>query len=99
GAVHGRRFYRIKLLNNIDLTPAANFAGNPRSGPAPLKVDFTDNSTGLITNRFWDFGDGTTSNTTLTTLSHVYAAAGTNSVTLTVSGPSGANAMTRSNYV
>src|SRR5205085_158345 len=56
-------------------------------------------STGTITNRFWDFGDGSTSNTALTTLSHVYANAGTNSVALTVSGPVGTNTQLRSNYI
>src|SRR5439155_25131159 len=69
--------------------PIANFAGSPTNGLKPLIVSFTDNSTGTITNRFWDFGDGSTTNTTATNFTHTYANAGTNGVSLTVSGPVG----------
>ena len=45
----------------------------------------------------WSFGDGLTS--TLMNPSHIYEAAGAYSVTLTVSGPGGTDALTRTNYV
>ena len=76
----------------------AGFSGTPTSGASPLAVTFTDSSTGSITNRFWNFGDGNTSNTTATTMNHSYAA-GTYTVALTVSGLGGTNTYTRASYI
>ncbi len=79
--------------------PTASFTGNPTSGTAPLPVTFTDSSTGSITNWFWSFGDGNTTNFTVATNpAHTYAA-GTYTVGLTVSGTGGSNTLTRSNYI
>ncbi len=50
-----------------------------------------------ITSYAWTFGDGGTS--TAASPSHVYAAAGTYTVALTVTGPGGSNTQTRTNYV
>src|SRR5713101_2444087 len=75
--------------------PLASFSGSPTSGVEPLTVNFTDNSTGTITSRFWDFGDSSTTNTTATTFSHIYLAAGTNTVSLTASGPLDTNTLQR----
>jgi PKD repeat protein len=99
GAASTMRLYRVKLLTSADLVPAAAFIGTPTGGLAPLTVAFTDLSTGLITNRLWNFGDGTVSNTTALLLNHTYTAPGTNTVTLTVFGPPGSHAFTRTNYV
>ena len=78
--------------------PTANFTGSPISGTAPLPVNFTDSSSGSITNWFWNFGDGNTTNFAVTTNpSHTYNA-GTYTVSLTVSGAGGTNTLTRSNY-
>ena len=79
--------------------PVASFTGSPTIGPVPLAVTFTDTSTGTITNRFWDFGDGNTINTTATSVSHTYNVAGTNTVTLIVSGPVGVSTSTQTNYI
>lgn len=38
--------------------PVIKISANPREGPAPLTVTFTDLSTGLISWHLWDFGDG-----------------------------------------
>jgi PKD repeat protein len=81
------------------IVPVASFSASPTNGPWPLAVTFTDGSTGTITNRHWDLGDGTTTNTTATTLNHTYASVGTNTVSLTVSGPVGPNNQTRSAYI
>src|SRR5262249_3861168 len=59
---------------------------------------FTDISTGTITNRSWDFGDGSTINTLAQQMVHVYAA-GTYRVKLTVTGPLGSNSKQRNNYI
>ena len=54
-----------------------------------LKIVCTDNSTGAITSRSWDFGDGSGSGAKNPT--HTYAEAGTYVVSLTVSGPAGSD--------
>jgi hypothetical protein len=77
--------------------PVASFTGSPTSGFAPLSVVFTNTSTGYYTSSLWDFGDGQTS--TLRNPSHIYEAAGTFTVTLTVSGSGGMDTLTRLNYV
>ncbi|MEI6085370.1 MAG: PKD domain-containing protein [Verrucomicrobiota bacterium] len=79
--------------------PVANFTGTPTSGVRPVPVTFTDTSTGNITNRFWSFGDGSTTNTVATTITHLYTTASTNSVALTATGPGGNNTLTRANYI
>ena len=87
------------LIGTAAATPAAAFSASPTSGSAPLTVSFNDTSTGTITNRLWDFGDSTSTNTTLTTLTHSYQSAGTNTVRLTVSGPVGTDTLARSGYI
>ena len=54
---------------------------------APLVASFTDQSTGAVDTRSWDFGDGATS--TEQNPTHPYATHGDYVVTLTVSGPGG----------
>ena len=78
--------------------PVASFTGTPTNGVEPLMVTFTDTSTGILTNRYWDFGDGVTSNATTNVVAHTYAA-GTYSVAVTVSGPHGDGATNRLNYI
>ena len=68
--------------------PTANFT----SSVSGLTATFTDSSTdpqgnGTITSRAWNFGDSTTS--TATSPSHTYAAAGTYTVTETVTDSGG----------
>jgi PKD repeat protein len=79
----------------LPVAPSAAFSVSPSSGWAPLAVNFTDTSTGSITNRYWDFGDGTTTNTGATNVAHVYTSGGTNTVTLIVSGPAGSSTNTQ----
>jgi PKD repeat protein len=83
---------------NPPAPPSAGFSASPLSGNAPLAVTFTDTSTGTITNRYWDFGDGATSNTTATSVAHTYVA-GTYTVSLTVSGPLGTDTNTQTNLI
>jgi PKD repeat protein len=77
--------------------PVANFSATPTSGVAPLVVNFTDASAGSITNRSWNFGDGSTS--TAVNPSHTYSVAGTYTVSLTVTGSGGSNTKTNSNFI
>jgi PKD repeat protein len=79
--------------------PVANFSATPTLGGKPLTVTFTDTSSGTISNRFWNFGNGGTTNTSLSSVAFTYNNGGTNSVTLTVIGPLGTNTLTRTNYI
>jgi PKD repeat protein len=77
--------------------PVANFAGDQTIGPAPLKVHFTDESTGSVATRLWNFGDGTTSTTK--DLDHIYAQPGIYTVSLTVGNACGSNTATKVAYI
>jgi PKD repeat protein len=72
--------------------PVASFTVSPTSGDAPLTVTFdaaaSSDPDGSITSYDWAFGDGGAS--TGVTTSHVFAAAGTFTVTLTVRDDDGA---------
>ncbi len=79
---------------------AADFSGSPTSGCVPLTVNFTDLSTGTgIDGWSWTFGDG--GNSTAANPSHTYNAAGTYTVSLTVSSSSqGCNdTQTKTGYI
>ena len=71
---------------------AADFTASPSGGPAPLQVTFTDTSSGTVTERLWDFGDGTASSEP--TPVHTYENAGSYNVSLTVTGPAGSDVKT-----
>lgn len=77
--------------------PVANFSATPTSGVAPVTVNFNDASTGSVTSRSWNFGDGSTS--TEVNPSHTYSAAGSYTVSLTVTGAGGSNTQTNSNFI
>src|SRR5439155_130329 len=50
----------INVLAPIPTPLVATFGGAPTTGAAPLSVTFSDNSSGAINNRYWDFGNGVT---------------------------------------
>jgi PKD repeat protein len=87
------------VTGGTKLPPQAAFTGTPTSGAVPLMVTFTDSSTGTITNRFWNFGDGTTTNTLTNSLAHTYNNVGSYDVSLTVSGPSGTTTLRQASYI
>ena len=67
--------------------PMARFKAAPTNGEAPLSVSFTDQSTGAIAARSWDFGDGGARCEQNPT--HEYTSPGTYTVKLTVTSPGG----------
>ncbi len=79
------------VLTNFQIL-LAGFTASLTNGPVPLIVVFTDVSLGGITNRNWNFGDGTVTNTTATSVSHTFGKAGNFTVTLVVSGGAGTDA-------
>jgi PKD repeat protein len=83
---------------NFVSPPVADFIGSPTNGTAPLAVTFNDNSTGTISNWFWDFGDSSTTNITTNAIVHTYAA-GIYPVTLIASGPAGVSTNIKPSYI
>ena len=79
----------------IQVTPPtiAAFTAEPDEGTAPLQVRFTDQSSGDIIKREWKFGDGIFSE--MESPTHVYEVPGTYDVSLTVTGTSDEDIMTR----
>lgn len=71
----------IVTNNVITKLVKADFSANPTSGVHPLTVQFTDNSTN-VNERFWNFGDGASSNQT--SPSHVYLTPGNFTASLIV---------------
>jgi PKD repeat protein len=70
-------------------------------GGTPLTINFTDTSTGNVTGWLWDFGDGTPtvpSTSTLKSPTHVYAAGGVFTVSLRTFNPAG-NAVSSQTFV
>jgi PKD repeat protein len=91
--------YPPELVVETDdrLPPVADFDGAPRSGTAPLSVDFTDRSSGAATSWSWTFGDGGSSTDQHPT--HVYTSAGIYTVGLTASNADGSDSITLVDYV
>ncbi|MFN8376391.1 MAG: PKD domain-containing protein [Anaerolineae bacterium] len=82
-----------QILVNSGGAPVAAFTQNRVSGPSPLTVQFTNQSTGTITTYEWIFGDGNTSNQQ--NPSNTFTAVGTYNVILRVTGPGGSSSVTR----
>jgi PKD repeat protein len=79
--------------------PVANFIGKPRIGDGPLIVQFTDNSSGHIESRLWNFGDGTNSTEQNPAHTYMYRNVGVFTVSLTVTGIGGTDTETKTNYI
>lgn len=77
--------------------PTADFSADVVGGPSPLTVQFTDLSVGAPTSWAWTFGDGGTSSSQ--NPSHVYAAAGTYTVSLTATNAIGSDTETKTAYI
>jgi PKD repeat protein len=85
----------ITVLEEPVPAPLAAFSALPTSGDAPLSVQFTDESTGKITSWAWDFDNDGTIDSTEQSPAHIYSAAGTYAVNLTVTGPGGSDDETK----
>ncbi|HRL10378.1 MAG TPA: PKD domain-containing protein, partial [Aggregatilineales bacterium] len=81
------------IVVNQGQPPQADFFRDPRSGTAPLRVQFQDNSTGNINAWLWNFGDGSTS--TQRNPVHTFTQVGEYNVILEVRGPTGSTVRTR----
>ncbi len=77
----------------VSAAPAANFTNSLPNGLPPVSISFTDTSTGNPASWSWAFGDGASS--TLQNPSHIYAAAGTYTINLTVTNPAGSASVSK----
>ncbi len=84
------------VTTGAPVTTAA-FIASPLSGIVPLNVNFSDLSSADVTSWSWTFGDGGTS--TLENPTHLYTAAGTYDVSLSVIGTLGSDAVTKLGYI
>lgn len=75
--------------------PVADLSVTPTSGNVPLKVTFTDKSTGgKALWKWWGFGDGTGSDSTAKTVTHTYTKPGKYTVFLKVTNAAGTSTKT-----
>jgi subtilisin family serine protease len=79
---------RLNLANALQLVAKARFRANRYSGVLPLAVDFTEFSFGQVTNRLWNFGDGTLLTNVLNP-AHTFNSTGVFQVVLTITATNG----------
>jgi PKD repeat protein len=80
----------------------SSFTATPVSGPAPLTVAFTDESTNTPTNWAWNFGSWSAADNGVSTLqnpSHTYSSAGTYTISLHARNANGGDTITRTGYI
>jgi len=77
--------------------PVPQFIAHPMTGYAPLTVQMSNQSQGDIETYYWNFGDNSGSG--MPSPVHTYAAPGTYSVSLTVSGPGGTDILVKENFI
>ncbi|WP_321428971.1 leucine-rich repeat protein [uncultured Methanolobus sp.] len=85
----------IGVLN----APVADFTTDVTSGTAPLTVQFNDASTGIVFDYAWDFDNDGIVDSTSANPEFTYEAAGTYTISLTVSNPDGSNTETKTDYI
>lgn len=84
--------YVVVLPSQAAQKPVADFSVSKTIGYVPLKVTFTDESTGgKALWKWWGFGDGTGSNSTANTIEHTYKRAGTYKVFLKATNAAGSD--------
>ena len=88
--------YRYINVTSLE-APISAFSASPTSGITPLKVQFTDNSTGSPTSWKWNFGDGAYSRAKNPV--HIYRKSGKYTVTLTVKNDKGRSTKTMDEYI
>ncbi len=87
------------LLEEEKPPPKASFTAEPKKGTAPLEVQFTDQSSGEITDWEWDFDNDGTVDSTEQSPSYTYETPGTYTVSLTVTGPGGSDTEIKTDYI
>ncbi len=91
-------------LDNINITGvtapiSAEFMGNPLAICPGSTISFTDQSIGTISSRAWSFPGGTPSSSSFLNPTITYNTPGTYNVSLSVTGATGNDLETKSNYI
>ena len=81
----------------VGLPPLVDFAADKLTGLAPLKVNFSDHSSGIRQSWLWDFGDGGSS--TEANPTYTYPEGGQYTVTLTVTNSFGDAELSKADYI
>ncbi|MDI9395110.1 MAG: DUF3344 domain-containing protein, partial [Euryarchaeota archaeon] len=89
----------VEYMEETVAAPVANFTATPISGDTPLRVNFTDTSTGIVSSYEWDFDNDGTVDSTEQNPSHTYTTAGTYTVNLTVSNAGGSDSEVKTGYI
>ena len=97
GKLGAGRVNAFNAVNDQVCEITADFSGSPTSGCVPLIVNFTDQSSGLVTSWQWYFGDGGSS--TDQNPSYQYTNPGSYDVTLMVCSTNCCDTITKANYI
>lgn len=100
GASTERKENFVRVIGGA-AAPQATFTAAPRTGVAPLTVQFTDTTQageGVILRRRWNFGDASPVSEEQNP-SHAYTRPGTYAVTLTLDTTGGTSTTTREGYI
>ena len=84
--------------SETDKPSSTSFTASTVTGTSPLTVKFSDNSTGKIISRFWDFGDGTPINSEQYPV-HTYTIPGDYNVRLIIRRPDNTSTIIRQSYI
>jgi PKD repeat protein len=87
------------IIKQASLPPQTDFEGTPRTGPAPLSVQFTDKTLNGPTGWSWDTDGNGTPDTAAQNPSRLYAAAGVYTVSLNATNVGGAQQATKTGYI
>ncbi|AKB33736.1 cell surface protein [Methanosarcina siciliae HI350] len=79
--------------------PVANFTADYIMGGAPMTVQFTDQSTGIVTGWAWDFDNDGATDSTVQNPSYIYTAVGNYTVRLKVSNYGGSDEEVKTDYI
>lgn len=88
---------KTEYITVTEAAPVPDFTSDYTYGSAPLTVKFTDMSVGTIDTWLWAFGDGSTSNQQ--NPEHIFTEENYFDVSLTVTGPSGTETITKDNFI
>lgn len=97
GMLSDVRNFTVPINVGPNLNLSADFSSDAVMGALPLTVNFSDSSTGIVDDWFWDFGDGSTS--TLQNPSHTYNSVGFFDVSLSISNSGESDSLTRTDYI
>ncbi|HIH93808.1 TPA: PKD domain-containing protein [Methanosarcina acetivorans] len=89
----------IVVSEPVPEAPVANFTATPTAGNAPLTVNFTDQSEGIVSSYSWDFDNDGNVDSTEQNPSHTYESAGNYTVSLTVSNAGGSDSELKTDYI